>query len=341
MAFLRKNQLWLFFVITLVFAFSMAAVSLASQNEGISILIPLSPSIIAIIMTAIFSGRAGLRALFIGLSPRFPLRWLAVSLLLFPILASLAILIQSFLGGPALSLLALNMGNLIAGSILVPLGEEFGWRGFALPRLLEKYSALAASLILGVFWGGWHYAGHLVGVGVEGISFFYLFLWILGATILFTWIFNHTRNIWTMILLHGAANATFNLIPITPVNTGGTATFYTFIALVWLLALIVVLRFGPQTLAGKRSSERARRWSLNKILHNITVIVLLLVTTFVLAACGTTQKEQVEPAPAPLLEEAVVSLTPSPIIAAATAIPPTPVIEVLPPMNVAHNNAPE
>lgn len=253
MAFLKKNQLWLFFIVTLAFAFGIATVSLANGNEGISILIPLSPSIIGMILTAIFSGRAGLRELFVGLSQRFPLRWLAVSLLVIPILACLSILIQALFGGPALSLLALNMGNLIGGSLLVPFGEEFGWRGFALPRLLKKYSALTSSLILGVVWGGWHYAGHLVGAGVEGISFFYLFLWILGATILFTWIFNHTRNIWTMILFHSVANATFNLIPITPVNTGGTATFYTFIGLVWLLALIVVWRFGPQTLAGKQA----------------------------------------------------------------------------------------
>lgn len=262
MEFYRKNQLWLFFIFTMAFAFSIAAVSLASQNEGISLLIPLSPSIIGITLTAIFSGRAGLREMFLGLSSRFPLRWLAISLLLIPILASLAILINSLLGGPALSLLALNIGNLIGGSLIVPLGEEFGWRGFALPRLLKKYSALTASLILGVIWGLWHYAGHLVGAGVEGLPFAYLFIWILGATILFTWIFNHTRNIWTMILLHSVANATFNLIPITPVNTGGTATFYTFIGLVWLLALIVVLRFGPQTLTGKRLNNRTRRRSL-------------------------------------------------------------------------------
>ena len=37
-----------------------------------------------------------------------------------------------------------------------PIGEEIGWRGFALPRLLEKYSALAASLILGSVWAIWH-----------------------------------------------------------------------------------------------------------------------------------------------------------------------------------------
>src|SRR5688500_13373632 len=44
------------------------------------------------------------------------------------------------------------IGPLLAGS----LGEELGWRGFALPRLQKRYSALWASIIIGVIWGTWH-----------------------------------------------------------------------------------------------------------------------------------------------------------------------------------------
>ncbi len=253
MEFLRRNQLWLYFIITLVFAFSLAAVSLTTNNESITFFIPLSPSIIAIIITTVFNGWEGLREMFINLSKRFPLRWLAIALILFPILASFAILIYSFFGGPAFSTLSLNIGNLIGGSLLIPLGEEFGWHGFVLPRLLKKYSALTSSLILGVLWGFWHYAGHLLGVGVEGLHFVFLFIWILGITILMTWVFNHTKNIWIMILMHSAANATFNILPIGPSHVGRPTTFYIFIGLVWLLAFFVIFKFGPRTFVRKKT----------------------------------------------------------------------------------------
>ena len=40
--------------------------------------------------------------------------------------------------------------------VVMQFGEEFGWRGYALPRLLRKRSALISSLVVGSLWAVWH-----------------------------------------------------------------------------------------------------------------------------------------------------------------------------------------
>lgn len=79
-----------------------------------------------------------------------------------------------------------------------PLGEEIGWRGFALPRLLESHSALAASLILGSVWAIWHLPLYLVG----DFSFYGAFMPVIAA-IVFTWVFQNSKgSVLLAILMH-------------------------------------------------------------------------------------------------------------------------------------------
>ena len=81
-----------------------------------------------------------------------------------------------------------------------PLGEEPGWRGFALPRMLERQGALAASLLLGVLWAAWH-----LPLGLVGDLTVYGSINAVLAAVVFTWLWQNTRgSVLLAILMHAS-----------------------------------------------------------------------------------------------------------------------------------------
>jgi len=105
-----------------------------------------------------------------------------------------------------------------------PLQEEFGWRGYALDRLQEKYNALVSSVMLGFIWGLWHlplffmprqemyYNVPILGF-ILGTIFF---------SIIFTWIYNNTsRSILAVLLLHTTGNLSHFIFPVGATTWGG------------------------------------------------------------------------------------------------------------------------
>jgi membrane protease YdiL (CAAX protease family) len=255
MDFIRKNQLWIYFLIALSFSALIAYFSHTTQNEDISILIPLSPSILAIAFTAIVAGRGGLRELLRDQTKfNFSPVWWLTAIVLFPLLGTLAVTIGQFAGGPELALIRNDLGQLIP-LILISLGEEYGWRAYALPKLQQKFNALTASMILGLVWGLWHFPGFLIQVGVpRDISFVTFMTWVIAATVLITWVYNHTRSVVAAIVMHTAANAAFSYLPLLPEWTGQPVTFNIFIALVVIAAVYVVFEYGQHTLIKKESA---------------------------------------------------------------------------------------
>lgn len=181
---------------------------------------------------------------------RLDLRWSLVALLLFPVAAVSGLLIHSFFGGPQLDLRTTSLLPQVIVILLISLGEEFGWRGFALPRLQKRLSALNSSLILGVIWGIWHYPGFLIGAGVPlDMPFAVFVLWTVLAAILMTWVYNNTGgSVLSAILMHSAANATFNYLPMLPEFVGQMTTFSVFLGLLTLVVVLVVHRYGPGTM---------------------------------------------------------------------------------------------
>ncbi len=111
---------------------------------------------------------------------------------------------------PGLPFLA---GFLVISLITGAMGEELGWRGFALPWLQNRFNALGASLILGVIWGLWHLPLWFTGMGWEETSF-WLFSWVgIAMTVILTWICNSTRgNMLLATLFHMSYNFSMGLI---------------------------------------------------------------------------------------------------------------------------------
>lgn len=123
--------------------------------------------------------------------------------------------------------------------------EELGWRGFALSRLQQSYSALTASLVIGVVWATWHLPLFLLGAPRNQTGLFALYaVLVVGFSILLTWQYNSTGgSVLLAMLLHGGINASGNLLP-APMGAASQwpiAIDVGMVAGVWVAAIVVVL----------------------------------------------------------------------------------------------------
>jgi len=221
------------------------------------------PAAAALITAALTGGRSAVGELGERLLRwRVGWRWYAV-VIVGPAVFSLAVAaLYALLGGswadavpPALSgqtpLVLLPL--FLVGLFLTDgLGEELAWRGFALPRLLVDHSALVASLILGVLWAAWHLP--LVWTEVAPLyqqPLWLLFLDVTAKSVLFTWVFLHTRgSVFLAALLH----ATTNLFLVSPVvaEGGSVALLLLAAAAKWALVVLVIAVAGPDLVKGPR-----------------------------------------------------------------------------------------
>lgn len=254
---INRMQLPIFFVaVGAIISGALAfAAFMGDENFALIGVILLGPSVAAIILTGLFSGRVGLRQILVQqMTLRFGVQWYLIAFLTIPVIALVAIGLRSQLGGPDLEFWRSSLFPKIVFLVLISLGEEFGFRGYALPRLQVRFNALQASVILGILWGLWHFPGYLAGTGVPDDMPFYVFmLWIIPATILITWVYNNTRSVITSIAMHTAANYSFGFFYLTPHATGETATFWIFIGLLWAVTIAVVIVFGPAHLSRTKS----------------------------------------------------------------------------------------
>lgn len=148
----------------------------------------------------------------------------------------------------------LTVGPLI--NTLFAMGEELGWRGYLLPKLLPK-GKWRAILMSGVIWGVWHAPAIAQGHNYPGQPILGVFLMVglcllLGAIL--SWLYLETRSPWAPALAHGAVNAVAGLPllflePGIDIVWGGTlASPPAWIGLALFIAWLVYTRRLPRTL---------------------------------------------------------------------------------------------
>jgi len=158
MSLVRRHPLITFFVLTYALSWILESPLVFLRDtipttQGLVLVILGSnvPSLLAIVLTAIVFGRGALRKLLARLLIwRVDPRWYLVVVLGPAALAGGVVGLNTFLGGPALSLgMPLLTAVILLAFMIFPgsaLGEEIGWRGYALPCLQAGRSALSASL---------------------------------------------------------------------------------------------------------------------------------------------------------------------------------------------------
>ncbi len=266
---IRRYQLIAFFVLAYAIMFGvMFGYILLKPGKALQpwslvwALAIFSPTISAVIVAWITGGWSEVKRLLAGFT-----RWkagfwwycAAAFLLLGPLVIAL-VYIALFHPAAGLrpgvtmsSLLGIIVFQLFSG----PIGEEMGWRGFALPRLQTKYNALVSSLILGVIWTFWHLPFfYLTGATQVGIPLpIYLFL-VLTITLYLTWLYNNTHG---SLVITTLAHFTYNLsstLITAAVSLMPAMLFYmTAGPLLFLVVVGVVLYFKPRYLSMKSAAE--------------------------------------------------------------------------------------
>lgn len=208
---------------------------------------------------------------------RIGAKWWAVAVLLpFVVLALIVILFVlgggpvdfSSLESPFIYLFAMAWGTVWGGG-----QEDLGWRGFMLPVLQDRFSALVSSLIVGVAWAGWHLPLFLNATTTHGgWPLSQQLLWMVSITagsVLWTWMYNSTGgSVLAVAVFHAGINTMGIYHPADPdalIVNGVPDPWLNFLAEVTgviplvAIAILIVVVYGPERLSGRepQGSEAA------------------------------------------------------------------------------------
>ncbi len=262
-----RKSLTIYFLIAFVFTWLLQVPAILTSHKLLSLsfsansIIPIStfgPFLAAFLLVSIKSGKQEAWNL---LKSGFRLR-MPIFILLFVVFVPItATLISTILVGELQS--ESNIFTIFSTFILFfffggSFGEEFGWRGFALPRLLVNYGLYFGTSILGFFWTVWHLPLFLIkGTTQYHTPFWVYFIFVFSYTFIYTWVYLHTKgNIFSCLLLHTFTNLTVVLFPIMLRNGVDGRVYYESFIILAVAIFVFFFKYKKMEFLVKQLSDK-------------------------------------------------------------------------------------
>src|SRR5215471_220556 len=264
---------WTVFIAVGMLAAKMAAAGLPRPGLLVMMVLPgvFAPAIVALMLTACAEGRAGVTAL---LQPLFHwrvgLKWYAFAIgFIAAIKLTAALILRAATGAwPRfgqvawyIMLAATIFSTVIGGQA----GEEIGWRGYALPRLAQRFGLAGGSVLLGVIWATWHLPLFFIpGAELLGQSFPVYLLQVTALSVVFAWLYWRTEgSLLLTMLLHAAINNTKDIVPSAlqsathPFTVNASRVAWLTPTLLWIVAAYFLVRMRKERTIPQRTAEAA------------------------------------------------------------------------------------
>lgn len=223
------------------------------------------PSLAGLIVVTAFSSRREQRDWIArSINWRMDWRWFALSFLLPPAIMLVAVYIDLSLGGaftPSIAVGQLPLLILNFALVLViggPLGEEFGWRGYAMPALQARVGWRLASLIIGVVWGVWHLPlFFLAGTAQSQMPIAIFMFNIMAGSVLFGWLYQKSKgSVLPVIVLHTSLNAWSGILILVP--TAGAGRTYALVTGFLVVVALALMQTSRRTTALETHAPKQR-----------------------------------------------------------------------------------
>lgn len=268
-SFIEKYQIPILFLLVLGLTWPFMIVDVLGSHGILPFRVPVvlwlvmgyMPTLAAVIVTGLTQGKEGIRALFRKvLIARVGFKWYAFAIFGLAVTTIIAVILGNQLGatidsplikaeiaaaGPAAILLNATLMFLVRGILN---GEEFAWRGVALPRLQAKYNALTSSLILSIPWILFHLPLFFTkGSTQEHMSILSYAVQLAATSILFTWIYNNTKgSVLLAYIFHASMNTWTEFFA---VDAGNAFQGWILTGVIVALAVVVLIFSGAQNLS--------------------------------------------------------------------------------------------